>query len=149
MVSRSLHVWNYGSVVSSGVLRMGKLSDRDLVDRARSGDTSAFGQLVRRHQARIHRLALHMLRDRSEAEPLRDFLDRLGALPQGSASGDSSIHLRNHGQFSQLDYVVDEIRKARIPHLRMSSSRSAVVFARVSPRGVDCPQPRWSNRMLR
>ena len=66
--SRSLHVWNYGSVVSSGVQRMGKLSDRDLVDRARTGDAGAFGQLVRRHQARIHRLALHMLRDRSEAE---------------------------------------------------------------------------------
>jgi len=53
---------------------------------------------------------------------LRDFLDRLGALPQGSASGDSSIHLRNHGQFSQLDYVVDEIRKARIPHLIVEST---------------------------
>jgi RNA polymerase sigma-70 factor (ECF subfamily) len=47
---------------------MAKLSDRDLVDRARQGDLDAFGQLVRRHQPRIHRLALHMLRDRAEAE---------------------------------------------------------------------------------
>jgi RNA polymerase sigma-70 factor (ECF subfamily) len=47
---------------------MAKLSDRDLVDRARQGDVEAFGQLVRRHQPRILRLALHMLRDRSEAE---------------------------------------------------------------------------------
>jgi RNA polymerase sigma-70 factor (ECF subfamily) len=47
---------------------MAKLSDRDLVDRARQGDLEAFGQLVRRHQPRIHRLALHMLRDRAEAE---------------------------------------------------------------------------------
>lgn len=47
---------------------MAKLSDRELVDRAKSGDLEAFGQIVRRHQARIHRLALHMLRDRSEAE---------------------------------------------------------------------------------
>jgi RNA polymerase sigma-70 factor (ECF subfamily) len=45
-----------------------KLSDRDLVDRARQGDAAAFGQLVRRHQQRIHRLAVHMLRDRAEAE---------------------------------------------------------------------------------
>lgn len=43
-------------------------SDRDLVDRARAGDTDAFGELVRRHQQRIHRLAVHMLRDRAEAE---------------------------------------------------------------------------------
>ena len=48
--------------------RMAKLSDRDLVDRARSGDKEAFGQIVRRHQQRILRLALHMLRSRSEAE---------------------------------------------------------------------------------
>src|SRR5262249_6601908 len=45
-----------------------KVADRDLVDRARTGDTEAFGQLVRRHQQRIHRLAVHMLRDRAEAE---------------------------------------------------------------------------------
>lgn len=43
-------------------------SDRDLVDRAKGGDADAFGQLVRRHQPRIHRLAVHMLRDRAEAE---------------------------------------------------------------------------------
>jgi len=47
---------------------MAKLTDRDLVDRARQGDVEAFGQLVRRHQQRIHRLAIHMLRDRAEAE---------------------------------------------------------------------------------
>jgi RNA polymerase sigma-70 factor (ECF subfamily) len=47
---------------------MSSLSDRDLVDRARAGDEQAFAQLVRRHQQRIHRLALHILRDRAEAE---------------------------------------------------------------------------------
>src|ERR1019366_8183450 len=34
---------------------MAKLTDRELVDRAREGDAQAFGQLVRRHQQRIHR----------------------------------------------------------------------------------------------
>lgn len=45
-----------------------KTTDRDLVDRARNGEKAAFGELVRRHQQRIHRLAVHMLRDRAEAE---------------------------------------------------------------------------------
>jgi RNA polymerase sigma-70 factor (ECF subfamily) len=43
-------------------------TDRELVDRARGGDTRAFGQLVRRHQQRIHRLAMHLVRSRAEAE---------------------------------------------------------------------------------
>jgi RNA polymerase sigma-70 factor, ECF subfamily len=43
-------------------------TDRELVDRARAGEAVAFGELVRRHQQRIHRLAVHMLRDRAEAE---------------------------------------------------------------------------------
>jgi RNA polymerase sigma-70 factor (ECF subfamily) len=47
---------------------MAKLSDRELVDRAREGDAPAFGQLVRRHQQRIQRLAMHLLRDGGEAE---------------------------------------------------------------------------------
>jgi RNA polymerase sigma-70 factor, ECF subfamily len=47
---------------------MPKTTDRDLVDRARAGDADAFGPLVRRHQKRIHRLAIHMLRDGAEAE---------------------------------------------------------------------------------
>lgn len=52
----------------SAVSPMVKLTDRDLVDRAKGGDSAAFGQLVRRHQARIQRLAIHLLRSRSEAE---------------------------------------------------------------------------------
>lgn len=47
---------------------MAPTSDRDLVDRARAGDSEAFGVLVRRHQKRIYRLALHLLRTGAEAE---------------------------------------------------------------------------------
>jgi RNA polymerase sigma-70 factor (ECF subfamily) len=47
---------------------MPKPTDRDLVDGARQGDPRAFGELVRRHQPRIFRLAAHMLRDNAEAE---------------------------------------------------------------------------------
>jgi len=45
-----------------------KPTDRDLFDQARDGDSAAFGVLVTRHQQRIYRLAVHMLRDRSDAE---------------------------------------------------------------------------------
>jgi RNA polymerase sigma-70 factor (ECF subfamily) len=63
---------------------MAKLTDRDLVDRARQGDADAFGQLVRRHQQRIHRLAVHMLRDRAEAEDVTQetFIRAYQALPR-------------------------------------------------------------------
>ena len=47
---------------------MSKRTDRELVDAAQSGDTEAFGALMRRHQRRIYRLAVHLLRDAAEAE---------------------------------------------------------------------------------
>jgi RNA polymerase sigma-70 factor, ECF subfamily len=61
---------------------MPPLTDRDLVERARGGDRVAFGELVRRHQRRLHRLALHMLRDRAEAEDVTQeaFVRAYGAL---------------------------------------------------------------------
>jgi RNA polymerase sigma-70 factor (ECF subfamily) len=49
---------------------MTKPTDRDLVDGARQGDSRAFGELVRRHQPRIFRLAVHMLRDSADAEDI-------------------------------------------------------------------------------
>lgn len=47
---------------------MAKPSDRELVEQARSGDSHAFGSLVRRHQRRIFRLAFHLVRSGAEAE---------------------------------------------------------------------------------
>ncbi len=47
---------------------MGGASDRELIERARSGDAEAFGLLVRRHQRRIYRLAAHLTRSAPEAE---------------------------------------------------------------------------------
>lgn len=47
---------------------MAKASDQELIQQARDGDPDAFGVLVRRHQKRIYRLAVHMLRDTTEAE---------------------------------------------------------------------------------
>jgi RNA polymerase sigma-70 factor (ECF subfamily) len=45
-------------------------TDRELIERARSGDAEAFATFVRRHQRRIFRLAVHMVRSAVEAEDL-------------------------------------------------------------------------------
>lgn len=43
-------------------------TDHELIEQARTGDRNAFGVFVRRHQKRIFRLAVHILRDATEAE---------------------------------------------------------------------------------
>jgi RNA polymerase sigma-70 factor (ECF subfamily) len=47
---------------------LGEMADRALVELAREGDLTAFGELVRRHHPRVHRLAVHMLGNASDAE---------------------------------------------------------------------------------
>jgi RNA polymerase sigma-70 factor (ECF subfamily) len=61
---------------------MSKRTDRELVDAAQNGDSEAFGALMRRHQRRIYRLALHLLRDPAEAEDATQetFVRAYGAL---------------------------------------------------------------------
>jgi RNA polymerase sigma-70 factor (ECF subfamily) len=61
---------------------MSSASDRDLIDRAREGDSDAFGVVVRRYQKRIYRLAVHLLRDAAEAEDVTQdtFVRAYGAL---------------------------------------------------------------------
>src|SRR5688500_13537600 len=61
---------------------MSRQTDRELVDAARDGDAEAFGAFVRRHQKRIFRLAVHLLRDTAEAEDITQdaFVRAYGAL---------------------------------------------------------------------
>jgi RNA polymerase sigma-70 factor (ECF subfamily) len=47
---------------------MANPTDRELVAQAKSGDSAAFGTLVRRYQRRIFRLAFHLVRTGAEAE---------------------------------------------------------------------------------
>ncbi len=55
-------------MVSSARQHLSEGTDRELVNAAREGDAEAFGQLVRRHQRRVYRLALHLLKNVAEAE---------------------------------------------------------------------------------
>lgn len=61
---------------------MPQKTDRELFEAARQGDAEAFGVLVRRHQKRIFRLAVHMLKDPAEAEDVTQdtFVRAYGAL---------------------------------------------------------------------
>lgn len=50
------------------LLRMTNTEDQQWLDRARSGDRAAFGVLVRQHQRRVHRLALHLTGSAGDAD---------------------------------------------------------------------------------
>lgn len=60
-----------------------RVSDPELVTRAKAGDLVAFEQLVARHERRVYALALRMLRHEHDAEDLtqQTFLDALEGLP--------------------------------------------------------------------
>ncbi len=57
-------------------------TDRELVDDAKAGSAESFGVFVRRHQKRIFRLAMHLLRNAAEAEDVTQdaFVRAYGAL---------------------------------------------------------------------
>jgi RNA polymerase sigma-70 factor, ECF subfamily len=59
-------------------------TDWELVDRAKNGDAGAFGEIVLRYQARIHRLAMHLVRNTAEAEDVAQetFIRAYRALPR-------------------------------------------------------------------
>jgi RNA polymerase sigma-70 factor (ECF subfamily) len=61
---------------------MAERTDRDLVEAAQKGEAEAFGALVRRHQRRVYRLSLHLLRNAAEAEDVTQetFVRAYGAL---------------------------------------------------------------------
>jgi RNA polymerase sigma-70 factor (ECF subfamily) len=61
---------------------MPERTDRELVEAAQAGDAEAFGAVVRRHQRRVYRLALHLLRNAAEAEDVTQdtFVRAYGAL---------------------------------------------------------------------
>jgi RNA polymerase sigma-70 factor, ECF subfamily len=61
---------------------MSQRTDRELVEAAREGDTEAFSAVVRRHQRRVYRLALHLVRNAAEAEDVTQetFVRAYGAL---------------------------------------------------------------------
>ena len=69
-------------MVTSARQHLPERTDRELVTAAREGDAEAFGLLVRRHQRRVYRLAVHLLKSAAEAEDVTQdtFVRAYGAL---------------------------------------------------------------------
>lgn len=69
-------------MVTSARQQLPERTDRELVTAAREGDAEAFGLLVRRHQRRVYRLAVHLLKSAAEAEDVTQdtFVRAYGAL---------------------------------------------------------------------
>ena len=69
-------------MVTSARQHLPERTDRELVTAAREGDAEAFGLLVGRHQRRVYRLAVHLLKSGAEAEDVTQdtFVRAYGAL---------------------------------------------------------------------
>lgn len=71
---------------------MGTPTDRDLIQRARRGETEAFGELVMRYQNNVFNVCYRMLHDRAEAEDMaQDSFS--GTVPVSALRSIADFHL--------------------------------------------------------
>jgi len=90
-----------------------EISDTDLVGRARVGDAHAFGELFRRHQPRLYRTALAIVRSTADAEDVtqRTWLQAYRNIQ----------HF--HGTSSVTTWLGAIVRNAAIDHRRAARRR--------------------------
>ncbi len=114
---------------------------RDLVDRARTGDRDAFGELVRIHQHEVFTLAVRLVRDRDLASDVTQdaFVRAWRAMPQfrGDAKFSTWLHRitvntawthrtkRNRVRLDPLESLPSEPESAAIDPVRAGESASA------------------------
>jgi RNA polymerase sigma-70 factor, ECF subfamily len=99
---------------------------------ARSGDATAFGDIVRRHQGMVFSLAVHMLRSRAAAEDLAQ--DVFLALYRNLQHLESSAHVMWWLRRVTSRRCIDELRRAR--------HRMELPMDDVPDRGTPPPRPR-------
>jgi RNA polymerase sigma-70 factor, ECF subfamily len=89
------------------------ISDTELVGRARVGDTHAFGELFRRHQPRLYRAALAIVRSTADAEDVtqRTWLHAYRSMQDF------------HGTASVTTWLGAIVRNAAIDHRRATRRR--------------------------
>lgn len=70
---------------------IGCVTDGELVERVRAGETTAFGELVERHRGAIYRAALAALRNQADAEDVAQEALVLAFRKIGQFRGDASV----------------------------------------------------------
>lgn len=112
--------------------RMSTAEDREWLEQARAGDRVAFGRLVRQHQQRLHRLALHLTGNAGEADDVTQetFLRAYRAIARFDGRADLftwlyricvnvSLNLRR-----QCKRVMVDIHDPRVPEPRAEGAGS-------------------------
>ena len=93
MATRSVAFYPTLQAVPASIVQVRAEPDRDveLVERARAGETAAFGELVERHRAAIYRAALAALRNPADAEDVAQDALVLAFRKLGQFRGDASV----------------------------------------------------------
>lgn len=114
---------------------MGGASDRELIDRARRGDADAFGLLVRRHQRRIYRLAVHLVRSAPEAEDVTQetFVRAYQALDRFDGRSEPFTWLYRIAVNLSLNQI--RARKSKLRQATSDDPRVLAVIAETRPHG--------------
>ena len=101
----------------------GALSDSDLVDRTKAGDTRGFDELVRRYRDRVFRLSTKILRHEDDAaEALQDaFLSAYRGLPNFKRESTFSTWLYRIATNASLM----KLRRRREGHVSYEQSQTA------------------------
>lgn len=84
-----------------GVMTGAQTSDNELVARAKSGNFSAFDELVKRHSGRVYAFALRMLGQVEDAEDITQqtflsALEGIGAFRSEAAFGTWLLRIASH-----------------------------------------------------
>jgi len=92
------------------------MTEKDLIQKAKSGDQDAFGQLVLAHQNKVYTICVHMVTDREEAADLAQeaFLKAWRSL--STFQGESSFATWMHRLTTNvcLDYLRKQTRRQNI-----------------------------------
>jgi RNA polymerase sigma-70 factor (ECF subfamily) len=122
-------------------------SDRDLVEAAKGGDSESFGVFVRRHQRRVYRLAVHLLRNTAEAEDVAQeaFVRAYGALDRFDGRSEPFTWLYRIAVNLSLNAI--RSRKTRRPGATMDDPRIEAALVERRP-GLADPARQATDREL-
>jgi len=92
------------------------MTEKDLIQKAKSGDQDAFGQLVLAHQNKVYTICVHMVTDREEAADLAQEAFLKAGRSLSTFQGESSFATWMHRLTTNvcLDYLRKQTRRQNI-----------------------------------